>query len=339
MPMLKKDFIKAAKKAEGMSDSAFLDAIMAERPDLARETAYVPEQGQCAHAVIIGDEVFKTARFDSGSLPEMREYCVAAIERERNIYQHLKDKGLPVPEVTYEGQAFPFFGMTRLPGQCLTPDDLEKMPEDDKVRLAKELGALCADLSAVASEDDVKIMNVQGWPFGADKYSGMFSDPRVKKMLGDDYNFCRQAVHEYIDRHQEKYADGRKYLMHGDLHPGNILYDPKTKKLSGLIDFGSSRFTWPENGFNNFFMTFPRDFVDVMLKEYSRCQPVQVTLRDMQLWGCVMIASQITTALGTHNEPWKNYIKGSISSARREIETSRTGKPSVCTPRRGPRIA
>lgn len=38
-----------------------------------------------------------------------------------------------------------------------------------------------------------------------------------------------------------------KYARHGDLHPGNILIDPHTKRLTGVIDFGYFQYFSKQN--------------------------------------------------------------------------------------------
>ncbi len=71
--MLREAFLKASEKAKGMSINVFIDAIKAERDDLAEKTAYKPTQGGCAFVVFFDDEVFKTAR------PDIKDWAVASI--------------------------------------------------------------------------------------------------------------------------------------------------------------------------------------------------------------------------------------------------------------------
>jgi len=331
--MLKKDFLKAAKKAEGMSADAFVDAILAERPDLAGKPVYVPAQGICAYTVIIGDEVFKTARFNNRLAPEVREHFIRAIERERKILEHLKGKGLPVPEVTYTGKKFPFFGMTKMPGESFDRWDVAARKPHEKLRLAKEIAALNVKLSQALSEFEAKDMGVDvpfpNRDFQPDVLRSQLADPKVKKLLGKDYAFLKGGVEKYIEQHQKKYGD-KLYFMHGDLLSGNIFSDPKTNKISALLDFGISCLTCPENGFLGFSKAYPEYFVDMVLEEYSRLQGVQVTRRDIQRWECVLLLGTAARAFRPDKSAsWRSLVKDSISTFHAKAGDLSTDKPLV----------
>src|SRR5690349_12275395 len=100
--MMKNDFAKAVAKAEEMTKESFLEAILAERPDLQGKEYFFPHQGLCSHVVIIGDEVFKTARVDKedqNADAHARRERIKTILRERDILKKLDSKQMPVPAV------------------------------------------------------------------------------------------------------------------------------------------------------------------------------------------------------------------------------------------------
>jgi aminoglycoside phosphotransferase len=164
-------FKRAAGKRQGPSVGDFLEAILRERPDLRKKTAYFPKQGLDAHTVIIGSEVFKGPRLGFAS----------RFDREHEILKAMEGKGLPVPKVTYVGKETIFFGMAKLPGVVLEGNRLMR---DQQRLLAKDIVDFCMGMACAAP-----------------KRNG-------------------------------------KFAMHTDLHAGNILINPKTKRLSGVIDFG-----------------------------------------------------------------------------------------------------
>ncbi len=321
--MFREDFTRTAKKAEGMSDNAFIDAILEERPDLAGKMAYAPEQGVCAHTVFVGDEVFKTARSNDKWTEERSEYFMRGIEREHDILQRLNDRGMPVPELTYEGKSFPFFGMTRLSGQRLTPEGLKEMPVKEKESLAKEIAALCVGISSAISPEEAKNLGVDvplpGISFTPQSLQEALANPDVRKALGDNAEFFTQKVREYSDMHHERYAGRAPSFMHADLSPGNILYDPQTKKLSGFIDFGVSRVAFPDEGLGVFCMTYPDYFSRMVLKEYSHLQPVQVTREDVRLWECVYAVNRVAEVAREKPEGWEQRMRNYADGMREAI--------------------
>lgn len=175
--MFREAFGKASAKGEGPSGIDFLEAIFAERPDLRDQHAYFPGQGQKAHTVIIGDEVFKGPRRPDG---EYRD----DFETECKYLQVLEKSGLPVPRVTAVGKDFLFVGMTKVPGVEMPSVFSSGLHQTQQQQLAKDL-----------------------------------------------VNFVVEMAQALPPR------DGR-FLMHDDLWNANILIDPDTKRLSGVIDFG-----------------------------------------------------------------------------------------------------
>lgn len=199
--MIRHAFSRAAAKPEGSGGIGFLEAILRERPDLRGKTAYFPAQGNRAHTVFIGNEVFKGP---NGLLKSV------FFDEEHQVLKQLEGKGLPVPKVTCVGKEAVFFGMTRLPGVELGADFRDRLTVDEQCVLAKDL---------------------------------------VNFLVG---MACALPVQE------------RLFAVHDDLHAGNILIDPETKRLSAVIDFG--------------FVTYaPKD----SLFEYVKAGPVAVLAGDV----------------------------------------------------------
>ncbi len=309
-----------------MSNKAFLKAILEERPDLKEKVnsgevqPNFPGLGYSAYTVILGDEVFKTSQSETWPGVEVKD-LILGIERERNLLGYLNGTGLPVPELTYVGKNFSFFGMKRLPGQVLMRHDIQQMAPDDKLRLAKEVAAFCADLSNAVPMDDAKEMGLDVSPaermFNPEQIYAEFLNPDVKKAFGDRYDFFKQAIESYIDYHHEKYADGQQFLMHCDLKEGNLLWNPEMKELTGVIDFGLSHLTGLESGFKKICEKYPADFVDMVLEEYSSLQSTQVTRKEIQLWACVEYVDYVLDELKSkkghgYTREYADYVRAPL---------------------------
>jgi aminoglycoside 2''-phosphotransferase len=80
------------------------------------------------------------------------------------------------------------------------------------------------------------------------------------------YAYMRPDARQQIALHFEGYIDnpGRyefvPRLRHGDFGTGNILYDPKTLSIVGVIDFGGIGLGDPASDFAGLFISYGEDF-------------------------------------------------------------------------------
>lgn len=166
-----KAFARAAETRRKSAGTDFVEAILHERPDLAGKDIYRPVQGDHAHVVFIGDEVFKAPYSPDGE---------AWLDNEIQILKWMEGKGLPVPQVTYAGKEFMFFGMTRVPGvtlglhfsDWLKPDELKVLAcdiIDFTIKMAKALPQ--RENGAFVMHEDLHANNI-------------LIDPKTKKFSG-----------------------------------------------------------------------------------------------------------------------------------------------------------
>jgi hypothetical protein len=67
---------------------------------------------------------------------------------------------------------------------------------------------------------------------------------------------------------------GKLFAMHWDLKGENILIDPETKRLTGIVDFGNINYSEKENLTDGFWVpgdrgTMPRHFMSMLHEEYN----------------------------------------------------------------------
>ena len=175
--MFREAFTVASAKPQGSSGVDFLEAIFHERPDLKEKTAYFPGQGQKAHTVILGNEVFKGPRRPDGEYKD-------DFDTECTFLKALETSGLPVPRITALGKDFLFLGMTKMPGVVMPSVHTSALSQQEQHLLAQDL-----------------------------------------------INFVIAMAHALP-------MQGEKFAMHDDLWNANILIDPESKRLTGIIDFG-----------------------------------------------------------------------------------------------------
>ncbi len=287
---MKNSFKSASAKPTGKTDRECLDAILRERPDLRGKPAYFPEQGYSAHTVIIGNEVFKTARTDSRDVAYL-ESLVLAIGHEYTILRYLQGKELPVAEATCKGQDAVFFGMTRVKGIKLDQAAIDMMTEREKRQVAKDIAEFMAKLSRAITTEDAKALGFTGHALAGEETTPemlqkALNNPDVANALGDNLDFCRQIGVAFTSKYKKEYSQMPLGVSHGDLQPGNILYDPVSKRLSSVIDFGLCRVLPPVANCAYLLNFYKEDFVGMICKEYSGQTGNKITLKDAQIWAC-----------------------------------------------------
>lgn len=58
--------------------------------------------------------------------------------------------------------------------------------------------------------------------------------------LNEQRTLVKEVIDFFVDLAQAlPWIDGRLFAVHNDLHEGNILINPKTKKISAVLDFGT----------------------------------------------------------------------------------------------------
>ena len=361
--MLRPEFSKVAGQPQGLTNVDFFKAILKERPDLNAlfpdqvnsaflgtapnfngAVAYFPEQGNSAYTVIVrkkeGDEVFKSPRVnnipDDGFKSFRIEDRVKRINLEGNILQHLHGRGLPVPELTYKGKDTVFIGMTRMKGVELNSVVLNRMEEQEKRRLAKDIAEFMSGFEKAILDQDTQSLGFQenvltSWEMKPEDLQRALADPAIVKVLGNDANFCRYIQVAFEKKYEEKYRNVPQVASHRDLHLGNILHDPETKRLSAIIDFGNTGFYRPEINFRAFSRQCKDDFTSMLCEEYSKKSGNKVTLRDIRITEYAHGIFDLSQMLKIGNKKEVQYVKGRILALKKKLvpEPEKNALPQI----------
>ena len=295
---------------------AFLCAIYRDHPELREETAYFPGQGDLAYTVFIGDLVFKSPRFDNirgkdkeRGLQQRRE----AFAREFKVIDHLHDAGLPMTQAVGHGDDPAYYCMRRNTGIQLDPDDVDKMTAGEKRQIAKDLAGFMVGFAKAISAEDAKKLNFPDnalspeYPPSAE-LKDFLASPAVAEVFEDNLSFCRQVIAGY----EAACRDQPMVASHGDLHSGNILYDPKTKRIDGkigaVIDFGLCRYLHPAKDCYQLCQDYKDDFISMLCDEYSKTSDRKLTLKDVKIHSCAIRISQVKDCLESKDREMWNRI-------------------------------
>jgi aminoglycoside 2''-phosphotransferase len=130
-----------------------------------------------------------------------------------------------------------------IPGVLLMNEVLEALPPNDQTQIMLQLAGWLKVLHTIPLEEmpaDLPAADVAGaWDDLFAQFE-MHLFPFMRADARDAVQVLRAELLDDLRRNPPAPA-----LCHGDFGGGNILYDPKTRRVSGIIDFGGVSFNDP----------------------------------------------------------------------------------------------
>jgi aminoglycoside 2''-phosphotransferase len=213
--------------------TSFVEHIKAACPDLAIETVHWNDTGQFNHVMIVnGETVFRFPRYaeQARSLPRQ-----ASLLRQIRGYLNVA-----IPDPIYEGvdSALPgeaFIGYPMIPGIPLRREMLAAVSQTAFPVIVGQIATFLHSLHGLpTSIVGTKLPNQDGPDRWVDLYA------RIRKRL---FSYMRPSARSAVTHHFEAFlGDPRSFeyqpvIRHGDFGTGNILFDPTTERIRGIIDF------------------------------------------------------------------------------------------------------
>jgi aminoglycoside 2''-phosphotransferase len=225
--------------------SQYIRAIHAVYPDLTVETVRLNQDGQFNDVLVVNNEVI--FRFPK----TQRE--AAKLHTETSLLRSLQGHvTLPIPdpiylsdETTSPGQVF--MGYRLLSGEPLWPETLQALNSKEVQHLADQLATFLRQLHATSAEAlEVKLADFQGCEEWQELYN-RFQNKLFPFMRADARQRVTKQFEDFLG--DERNCHYTPALVHGDFGRTNILYDTRTKSISGIIDFSSVRWGDPATDF------------------------------------------------------------------------------------------
>nr|BBH86153.1 6'-aminoglycoside N-acetyltransferase [Thermosporothrix sp. COM3] len=211
----------------------YIEAIKQAYPQLNIQTCRLNQNGQFNTVLQVNEALI--FRF-----PKTRRELDTQ-QREVALLRDLQGKlPLPVPDPVYLSRDNApvgewFMGYAMLPGEPLYPALLHSLDEQTQQHLAEQLARFLRQLHAyVPKEPAPEQQQFEQW------------HALYKRFQTKLYPFMRPDAREQVSKHFDAFLSKahlysyQPAFIHGDFGPGNILYNPETRSISGIIDFSSA---------------------------------------------------------------------------------------------------
>lgn len=247
----------------------YKDQIQLRCPDLAVRTAALNPDGQYNDVLVVNDaHIFRFAKVRP---------AIETLRREVHILHRLQGRlPLPIPNpvfVSPEGAGLgeAFMGYPLIPGQPLWREAFQAIRDESGLsRMAGQLADFLQILHSLPADEIVP----PGQPV-ADSLEDMQAlYARIREKL---YGHMRPDAKKAVTAHFEDFfaqAQGTPAapaLRHGDFGTGNLLHDPDTLSLTGVIDFSFTGPGDPAADFAGLYVSYGEEF-------YRRCSAIYPAL-------------------------------------------------------------
>lgn len=192
---------------------------------------------------------------------------------------------LSIPYFDYVGKDsrdFPFVGYQKISGVQLTKQLFESLKPDIQETIIEQLSALFRQLRSFPCSE-AKRLGVKT----ADFYKS-YNNDRVE-LRKSIYHLLDDDIQRYLENLLEQYLSVKEnfiytpVLLHADLSSDHIFYDPKQKRLSGIIDFGDIEIGDPDYELMYLYLDYGKDFVS-RLVDYGWPGDKERTLRKAEFF-------------------------------------------------------
>ncbi|RLT34559.1 MAG: aminoglycoside phosphotransferase family protein [Chloroflexi bacterium] len=234
-------------------------------PDFSIESAVLNRDGQYNDVLVVNDAfIFRFAKVAPAIETMRRE-----VELLHRFQPHIS---LPIPQPAFVhtesavlGEVF--MGYPLVPGQPLWREAFQAINDSDGLaRMAGQLAGFLRELHHTPPDQIVP----SGQPV-ADSPADMAD--LYTRIQANLYGYMRPDAQAGVTAHFERYfvnADRHPYtptLRHGDFGTGNLLHDPETLSITGILDFSFTGLGDPAADFAGLYVSYGEDF-------YRRCYDV-----------------------------------------------------------------
>ncbi|CAG7628180.1 hypothetical protein PAESOLCIP111_02993 [Paenibacillus solanacearum] len=245
----------------------YIDRITEVYPDLRIDDCVPSDIGQNNDVFFINRSlVFRFPKYEAG---------IDALSKEKTILERISSfVTLPIPLPQYEAfekreAGHVFIGYPLIPGEPLWKESLNGIADGRVVnRLASQLAAFLTELHSVPAEI-VQAVRQPDDRDPLDEMSELFN--QIRHLL---FPYMRKDAQASVTETFEAFLNGEAgsgietTLIHGDFGASNIIWQPVTGAVSGIIDFGGSGLGDPAYDWAGIRASYGEHFFDMCMEHY-----------------------------------------------------------------------
>ncbi|MBK8902171.1 MAG: GNAT family N-acetyltransferase [Anaerolineaceae bacterium] len=235
-------------------------------PELAVETVESNNEGLVNNVLVVnGRRVFRFPKHKWGVAHLRHEASCLALARQ------FVNVALPRWTV-YESEELghPFAAYDWIPGEALTRTILLRLPPADQQAIAEQLGTFLYQLHTVPLHE------VEKWGIRpsvtnrtAENWQQMYNDVQEKL-----FPYLMKFARDWVEQHFAPILQDPNFMacehtfMNGDLGCYHLLYNRESRRLNGIIDFGTAGLGDPANDFGCLIDQYGESFLRQMAPFY-----------------------------------------------------------------------
>jgi aminoglycoside 2''-phosphotransferase len=274
--------------------SSYLNLIRTRFPDLNDVSFSINRDGLFNDVIIVNDAI--VFRFPKNAEAKR---TLAAEAKVLDVVRRFV--AMPVPRFEQcDGDCVAY---QLIPGQALQRDDILRQEETAQDLLARQIAIFLQQLHTIP-QPLLEEENIQaaGSVRSREDWIALFHD--VEREM---FPLLMSHAQEWVIRHFIPVLDRTldlRYdpaLVHGDLGPYHILYDPATRRINGVIDFGTAGLGDPADDFANIIHAFGESF----LKRMSLFYPaIEHALNRARFWAGTLDIQWALAGLRSGDRSW-----------------------------------
>ncbi len=252
---------KRRMNREALIQREHLQQITQVRPDLVIEEVEHNRDGMLNDIVIINSNIiFRFPRYT---------WVLEDMEQERICLEFIQDRSnLAVPVWRSYDQGF--ISYEAIPGIPLSRNQLLQFPRKDQQAIAEQLALFLRNMhhlpgrrqEAGEVKRSLTYQSYNDWLSLLDELQQELF-PFLSSYMQDQ---IEEIFHPLIG--DNTFMDCREYLIHGDLRSYHILYDPDSRRITGIIDFGSAGLGDPAYDISSIINDYGEGFAALISRHY-----------------------------------------------------------------------
>ncbi len=288
--------------------SRLIKIIKQEYPDLVINTAHFYDEGHSNKIFEINNTLL--FRFSKKNNAQQLAQSVVLLKYLRN-----KITAVQIPNIIYEGKNYLYIGYEKIAGGLFS--SLSDLSSDEQALCAVDIARFLAEIhsSTIAEYAQSIKVNIRVFLSCATKIANLLRD---KKYAPDIVYLAEYIASEYNKVLSTNNNNCYIGLIHGDLHGGNILVDPSTKKIKGVFDFDLMHISNIHEDFIWFYKkSFKTPFFFVTLVDtYEKLSDKKLDVRTIALCTLLRELQRVTHFNETTDNTYKEEVYENITLLR-----------------------